>query len=169
MKKLLFALAILALSSYSVNAQDKEMKSNATTFSLGVEGSLPIGTFANIYSFGFGASAQAEHMTLDKLGLTLNVGYLTYSLKSAYGSGSFGLVPVLAGAKVYFTPKVYGHAQLGVSFGTSGGGGTNFTYSPGIGAYISNNIDFLLKYVGVSGTGSSFNTIAARFAYTFGK
>ena len=177
MKKL-FLLAVIALTLTTVNAQNRAMSGSPIIFSIGVEPSLPIGDFHDIgYNFGIGGSLQGEYKVANDLGITLNAGYLNYSAKDytingvTFNGGSFGIVPVMAGFKYYFSPKVYGHGQLGVSIGTSKGASSNFTYSPGIGFYISNNIDLLLKYVGISGGsgGGSLNSIGARLAYNFGK
>jgi hypothetical protein len=171
MKKLLLA-SIIVLTVASVNAQDKAMSTGGgIQFSIGVEPSLPIGDFNTLYNFGIGGSLQGEYKASSDLGITLNAGYLTYSGKtiSGFKFPAYSIVPVMAGFKYYFSPKVYGHGQLGVSIGTSSGATSNFTYSPGIGFYISNNVDLLLKYTGISASGGSFNSIGARLAYNFGK
>jgi hypothetical protein len=176
MKKL-FLACIIVLTVASVNAQDKAMSSGSSIiFSIGVEPSLPIGDFHDIgYNFGIGGSLQGEYKADSDLGITLNAGYLNYSGKDytiggyTYNGGNYGIVPVMAGIKYYFSPKVYGHGQLGISIGTSKGASSNFTYSPGVGFYISNNLDLLLKYVGISGKGGgNLNSIGARLAYNFG-
>ncbi|MDB5203347.1 MAG: hypothetical protein JWQ27_2756 [Ferruginibacter sp.] len=165
MKKL-FVLAALTVASFAVNAQ------SPVKLSLGVDGQLPIGDFSDIYSFGIGGSLQADYNVDPELALTLSAGYLNFSGKTVnnFKYPSFGMVPVLAGIKYYFAPQVYGSAQLGLSFGTDKGDGSNFTYAPGIGYKFSNNVDALLKYTGMSVKGSSnssFNTIGLRLAYTF--
>ncbi|MEP6594496.1 MAG: hypothetical protein ABJA71_01065, partial [Ginsengibacter sp.] len=120
-------------------------------------------------------SLQGEYLPSVDLGLTLNAGYINYSAKDVtlggvtYKGGSFGIVPVLAGVKYYFSPKAYAHGQLGAGFGTSSGSGTSFIYTPGVGFEISNAIDLLIKYVGYSQNGGNLNSIGARLAYNFGK
>lgn len=166
MKKLMSIVTIVVLTTTSLQAQTS---SSPVKFSLGVEPSLPIGTFGDAYSFGIGGSVQGELKVADELGLTLNAGYINYSGKDVGGFKvpSSGIIPVLAGAKYYAAPSFYIHGQLGASFGTSTGGGTNFTYSPGIGFMASKNFDILLKYVGYSQTGGSSSAIGARVAYVF--
>ena len=170
MKKVLIAIAFTTLLWNYSQAQDKA-STNPNVFSLGLEASLPIGTFGDFYSFGIGGSVQIEHKISQQTGLTLNIGYISYSVKSSLGSGHTAFIPVLAGVKQYFSPSIYGHAQLGASFGSGSGGGTYFTYSPGIGFVISKNIDALVKFVGISGGsgGGSLNSIAVRLAYNFGQ
>ena len=175
MKKLILA-SIIALTVASVNAQEKVMSSgNSIIFSIGVEPSLPIGDFKDIgYNFGIGGSLQGEYKAAEDFGITLNAGYLNYSGKDDFLGTSIkfntGLVPILAGFKYYFTPKVYGHGQLGISIFTDSGSGSFFTYSPGVGFYVSDAIDILIKYTGISGGkgGGNLNSIGARLAYNFG-
>ena len=172
MKKLIFIMVVAVIATTSVHAQKKEAaaSSQANIFSLGLEAALPLGDFGTVYSVGIGANAQVEHKIGESAGITLNVGYLSYSVKSAYGSGHSAFIPVLAGVKYYFSPKVYGHGQLGASFASgSNSSGTYFTYSPGVGFMLSKNFDALVKFVGISATGSSLNSIALRLAYNFGQ
>lgn len=164
MKKVLIAMTLVTIITCSVRAQSKS-GSNPNIFSIGAELSLPVGTFGNVYSFGIGGSVQLEHKISSDAGLTINAGYIYYSVKSAYGSGGSGLIPLMAGVKYYFTPMVYGHAQLGAAFSTATGGGTSFVYSPGIGFILGRNFDALIKFVGFSTSGSTSNTVGLRVAY----
>ena len=184
MKKLLLASAILIAASTSSFAQkDSKEDSKPLSFSIGAEGSLPLGTFGNSYSFGFGGSVQGDYKVSDNFAITLNAGYLTYSAKSItiitgfnpitfapiYGTftpAALGAIPVLAGGKYWFSPNVYGSGQLGLTFFSGSGTGSNFTYAPGVGVKFS-QFDVLLKYIGISGNGSSLNAVGLRFAYTF--
>lgn len=169
MKKSLFILT-LVISSFAVIAQDESGK--VLKFSIGVDAALPLGDWDNIYSFGIGGSAQADYMVAPELGLTLHAGYLNLSGKDYNVLGtnakypSLGLVPVLAGIKYYFSPKFYGSAQLGATFVTEGGGSL-FTYAPGIGYYFSENLDAGIKYTGMSDDGESVSLLGLRIAYTF--
>lgn len=164
MKKLFLAFAAVLIIS-SINAQNKVASSN-NTFSLGAELSLPVGTFGSVYSFGIGASGQGNFAVADNTALTLYLGYINYSLKSTYGSGSQGYVPLLGGVEVDFSPTVFGSGQLGLTFYTKGGGSA-FTYSPGIGFRLSKNFTALLKYVGQSKAGYTSSSVGLRAAYVF--
>ena len=172
MKRLILLMAVIAISMAAVQAQNG-ISPKKTTFSIGVEPALPVGDFGDFYSFGIGGSLQVEHKVADDLGITLNAGYINYSGKdyrigsTEIDGGNIGIVPVLAGVKYYFTPKVYGHAQLGAGIWTEKGASTAFAYSPGIGYYFSEHFDILLKYVGYSQKGSNSNSIGARLAYNF--
>ena len=173
MKKL-FLVAIIVFTVASVNAQKSVSSGSSIIFSIGVEPSLPVGDFHDIgYNFGIGGSLQGEYKAAEDLGITLNAGYLNYSGKDDVSNIKFntGIVPVLAGFKYYFSPKMYGQGQLGISIFTDSGSGSFFTYTPGVGFYLSDNIDVLLKYTGISGGkgGGNLNSVGARLAYNFGR
>jgi hypothetical protein len=166
MKKFFLSTAMLIAVVVTVNAQSTESKT--LKFSVGVEAGLPLGDFKEGWKFGIGGSAQGEYAAAEKLGVTLNAGFLSFTGKTIEGDKvpSMSVVPVLAGAKYYFTEKVYGHAQAGISF-FNNGGGSAFTYSPGIGIKAGENIDVLVKYQAASKSGSTVSFIGARIAYNF--
>ena len=170
MKKILLSTAVLITFVLTVKAQtssDRPLK-----FSIGVEAGLPVGDFKEGYKFGIGGTAQAEYAAAEKLGLTLNAGYLSFSGKSedilgeTFKFPTVSVVPVLAGAKYYFTENVYGHAQAGISF-FNNDGGSAFTYSPGIGIKAGEKFDILVKYQAATKSGSTLSFVGARVAYNF--
>ncbi|MBC7495083.1 MAG: hypothetical protein H7221_08760 [Flavobacterium sp.] len=163
MKKLLLAFFITAIA-ISVNAQNV----NRPTLSLGGELGAATGNLNLFYGLTAGATLQAD-FTVDKdLAITLNAGVIDFIGKKINNNikyNSVAVIPILAGIKYYFTPVVYGSAQLGSSTFTTGiFKGTKFTYIPGIGFKVDKNIDILVKYTGLSNTGGTFG---ARVAYVF--
>lgn len=166
MKKLFFIAAFTAVS-FAVQAQDKTTK--PLKFSIGLEAALPLGDFGDVSSFGIGGSAQADYSIAEKLAITLNAGYISFSGKTFSGIKlpAVGFIPVLAGIKYDLTPQLYGSAQLGVTFSDQSGGGSIFTYAPGLGYKFTENFDALLKYTGYSDKGGTLNTVGLRIAYTF--
>jgi hypothetical protein len=157
MKKLILAMAVIAISTATVQAQKK------TALSIAVNAGIPTTTGL---SFAVGGDLQADFAATEGLKITLSGGYENYSAKSSFGGGSFGLIPLLAGAKFNLgSDKVYGHAQLGYGVATEGGGG-GFMYAPSIGYYFSPNFDGSIKYLGFSNHGS-IGEIGVRLAYNF--
>ena len=171
MKKIFLCAAVLAASVTAVSAQSKKVETKPV-FSAGLETALPLGDFKQGYKFGLGATVQGECAVADKVGITLSAGYLSFAGKTVefagekYKNEAQGVIPVLAGAKYYFTDNVYGHAQIGLSF-FNHGVGSAFTYSPGIGIKASDNMDVLVKYQAASKSGSTASFFGARVAYTF--
>ena len=130
-------------------------------FSVGGELGAVTGNLAKIYSVAIGGTGQLEYMIDKDLTLTANSGIIGLSGKNVPGSSSLkykstGIIPLLAGIKYYFMPNLYGSGQLGTSIFTKSGGGSTFTYIPGIGYKISEKLDALLKYSGYSSNGGTF-------------
>src|SRR6266498_3740949 len=83
------AIAIAAFST-SVNAQDtsvirRNIHTNRNSpgnktfiWSIGVEPSIPVGRFNDYSGFGLGGSLQGEYKPGNKVGLTINAGYIDY-------------------------------------------------------------------------------------------
>ncbi len=78
-----------------------------------------------------------------------------------------GLIPVLAGVKYDFSEKIYGSAQIGISFATESDGGSAFTFAPGIGYKISDQFDLMLKYQSASKDGGNTSFLGLRAGFTF--
>jgi hypothetical protein len=161
MKKLFFVVAISFILATSASAQTHGAK---PAISIGVDAGIPTTTG---FSFVIGGSLQGDFKVAEELALTLSAGYKSWQVKKDFGGGSGGFVPVLGGIKYYFTPIVYGSGQLGISFSTESGGGSAFTYAPGIGFKVSNNFDILAKYTGMSNHGASLDEVGVRLAYAF--
>ena len=186
MKKLLLVAAIFSIAT-TTNAQQTKVKMKsaggvgATSFSLGVEGAVPMGKFNDEgYKFGIGGSVQVAYKVAQDLALTLGAGYLNHKNHFTSYDAHFTTIPVLAGVKYWLSPKFYIHPQLGAAFNTfkpsnstiKGYNSTGFAYSPGLGIYLSKNIDLLVKYFGNSinnGTNSNYqrSSVGARLAYNF--
>ena len=162
MKKIIISALIIA-TSITVNAQTGKN----LTFSLGGELGAATGNLNQAYSLAAGASAQAD-IAIDKdAAVTINAGIIELigkKINNSIKNRSIALIPLLVGVKYYFTPVVYGSAQLGTTVFTNAGGGSRFTYVPGLGFKLDRNIDLLVKYTGLSDAGGIFG---ARVAYVF--
>jgi len=156
MKKLAYLMALAAFST--AKAQDSlnttrlsQDYSGKRTFiwSIGVEPSMPVGNFNNYSGFGLGGSLQGEVKPGDRVGITLNAGYIDYFGKTVNGVKypDFKYIPVMAGVKLYLGDVFYIHGQAGPGFGTNGLG-TSFWYGGGPGVNIGRAVDLELKYTG---------------------
>jgi hypothetical protein len=163
MKRLILAMAVIAFSTATVKAQD-DMAPKKVGISVAANIGLPTTTG---YSFAVGGDLQADFAATEGLKITVSGGYENYSFKKSLGGGSFGFIPLLAGAKFNLgSDKLYGHAQLGYGFASEGGGGA-FSYAPSIGYYLSPNFDASLKYLAFSKNGFTLGSINLRLAYNF--
>ena len=166
MKIFFLVFIILLFTLHSASAQDKVSCYN-NSFSLGVESSLPLGLFGNVYSFGIGATCKGNFKISNNVSLTLYTGYINYVLKSAYGSGNQGYIPLLNGVEFNISPAIYGSTQIGYTFYTEGQGA--FTYSPGIGYKFGKHFTALVKYIGQVRSAINSSSIGVRGAYVFVK
>jgi len=159
MKKSFLAIAIIAFSTLSVQAQDLD---RTTTLSIGVNAGIPTATG---YSFAYGADLQADFGVAATTKITASAGYKGYSVKSSYGGGSTYFIPLLAGVKFNLGEKAYGHGQLGYGFAKGGSGA--FAYAPSIGYYFSPKFDGSIKYLAFSKNSTTWGDIGVRLAYNF--
>ena len=135
-------------------------------FSGGLDIGIPNGNWSTFYSTGFGASVRYEAPIQDKLNWTVSGGFLSYSVKSAYGSGSVSFVPITGGIKYYFQESnsgFYAGADLGLYFISGSGASENkFGFAPAIG-YRVNTWDFTFRFNSVADA----NFLGLRAAYVF--
>lgn len=168
MKKLLLTSAVITFCIFSINAQNESAMHSNINLSMGVELAKPLGLFGKVYSWGIGATVQVNFPIASNTSLTLYTGYKNYFLKNTYGGGSDGLIPALGGVEVNLFQNVYGLIQSGLTFYAQGGGSV-FTYSPGIGFRIQRHFTALVKYTGRVKSAINSGAIGVRVAYTFRK
>jgi hypothetical protein len=178
MKKISLIIIIFAISILAASAQQQEKGEvkKRITYSIGADIGIPAGYVSNYSSLVAGASLQAEYQVLKKTGITASAGYLDFIAKRAGKGVSF--IPLLLGAKYYFTPKIYASGQAGLSFyggrnhgdGEGGGSGEKyFTYVPGIGFRTSKHFDVLFKYesVYIASSTKTYSSAGVRISYNF--
>ena len=109
MKKTFGLLILVLLSTVTLFAQNDGI-------SIGGNVVFPVGDWAEYANIGYGASATYEHLFDPKIAGVLYLGY-TYFAGDEEGN-NWSMIPLLAGAKFYFTPKRdwYAVALLGVNF-----------------------------------------------------
>ncbi|MBN1302152.1 MAG: outer membrane beta-barrel protein [Melioribacteraceae bacterium] len=109
MKKIFPALMFLFFVSITTNAQK-------ISLSAGPIVALPMGDFGDIAGTGFGGSVRGEYPLNEKLVAIAELGYITWGEKEDLGfKYSYSNIPVLVGAKYFFTKNVYGIAQTGLN------------------------------------------------------
>ncbi|MCK9424513.1 MAG: hypothetical protein M0Q21_00585 [Ignavibacteriaceae bacterium] len=192
MKKALSLLIVLVLFAGFTNGQSK--------ITLGVGGTvaLPMGTFADASSMGFGGLVRGE-MGFGTIVGTASLGYLSFpgkDISEDQGSGvtttystSFSAIPILVGAKYSFAPGFYGSLEAGLNMlsweakwetkvggvvypagsGSTTGSETKFGFALGVG-YQMSPFDISLKYqnLGTPEGGDALNFIGVNVLYCFG-
>ncbi|MFZ0455745.1 MAG: hypothetical protein WCE54_16315 [Ignavibacteriaceae bacterium] len=157
MKKIFVTILLVACVAFTSNAQTKKMAVGADFVV-----SIPLGDLGTNANVGFGGLGSFEYAFMPQLVGIGQIGYITWGTDIA--NASFHVVPIVVGAKYFFTPGVgfYGISQLGFailgtsveipsySFGgfTYGGGSasassTEFSFAVGAGYElpVSPNVD----------------------------
>ncbi len=113
MKKIFSILFVVVFAFSFANAQSK--------MSLGVGGNLalPMGSFGDVSSMGFGGGAKFEYAFSDNIVSTVSVQYLMFGAKDDRTGVSWSIIPVIVGAKYYFGSSFYTMAESGMNFWTS--------------------------------------------------
>jgi hypothetical protein len=153
MRRLFFAVVVILLSDYAVQAQDTytdkspSMKNNFK-WNIGLEPAVPVGNFHNFSNFGLGGSFQGEYRP-GKLGITLSAGYVNYFGKTVdtIEYANFKYWPVMGGLKLHMSGKSYLHGEAGAGFGEKDLG-TSFWYGAGVGFELGRACDLEFKYTG---------------------
>lgn len=156
-------------------------------FSAGLDIGLPMGSFSDIASTGFGGSVRYDATISDKLGWTASAGYSSFAGKTFnFGNvsipfGNTTNIPLAGGLKYYFSEAgsgFYGGLDLSLNFlstyvytfNSGNGGGynssnvsdTKFGVNPAVG-YRLPNWDFSARYNAVG----DFSYLGIRAAYVF--
>jgi len=170
MKKIFFLFALVAFVTIARAQQTGFIK--GFHFGAGVNAALPIGDFSDSHSFGVGAEFQAEYSMLEKLSLFGSAGYTNFFGKKidgvegeSYKIDNVGLIPVMAGARFYPTPKFFVGGKLGVGILTGGGDSeTAFTYQPQVG-YNAEKFQVNLGLNSISQESVTFSNLSLTFLY----
>jgi hypothetical protein len=191
MKKILSMALVVLLVVFAAGTTNAQSKMSV---SVGPDVLMPMGTFGDAYSIGFGGSARGQYDVMPNLGVGLTVGYFTWSAKDApagVDKPTFSGLPVRVFGKYYFMPgqlRVYGIAELGLFFwsskvstpvvhtpfgdfgGTFESTGSDFSYAPGVGVEIPAGkllVDLSLRYDGIATSGSSTGNLGVRAGLNF--
>jgi hypothetical protein len=177
MKKLFAVLVVIALVASVASAQSVWGQGKMSA-GPGVELALPMGTFGDQVSTGFGGFGTFQYGLNENILLTGTISYTGFGEKVAGVTCSE--MGFLAGGKYNLsgqvTPGFYGLFQIGiVSFSSKvefmGFSATvsesDLAFAPGVGYQIGNNIDASVKYLIVSTTGNSSSSLVLNVAYFF--
>ena len=172
MKKIFFAIVLIAAFSVAANAQK-----GTKQISAGVELGFPTGGFGDGAKVGFGVSGKGIFGITDDGDITATTGLSNFGLKG-YSSSSMTVIPILGGYRHNFQGSVKGlyvepQIGAGVYFTKYGTGGykekdseVDFTWALG-GGYVYNNFDFGLRYQRAQAEGGGIGFFSLKVAYNF--
>ena len=167
MKKLLLAIAFVSLV-FITKAQ-----SDASRFHVGIGPTvaLPIGDFANAYSFGIGGEVQGEYIFSEKFSSIFNTDFIYFKGKKGFNflyRDYFYSIPILLGVRTYPIRQFFIGAKAGVNISTGlGNSYVDFAYRPEIG-YNGRTIQVAFNFNSSINHGYSSNHLDLTAIYVFG-
>lgn len=178
MKKLT-KLAAVALTGVALligtNVNAQTTPKSKLRFGIGLEAGAPTGAIHNGLggsNFELGGTARLQYGVGDKFALMLTSGYYNFFGKeytvgpTTYKATSFGVVPLKAGMKAFFSDNLYFSAEAGAGFETKGAKNTKLILSPGLG-WANQKWDVGVRYEDFSGQSVNYGLVGLRIAYGF--
>tara|TARA_B100000809_G_C14725472_1_gene382972 strand:+ start:56 stop:553 length:498 start_codon:yes stop_codon:yes gene_type:complete len=157
MKKLMLLAAVAVFGLLSVNAQN---------FNAGVSAGLPMGDAGDFTTFGVSLDVNYLWEVSEEFDAGIASGYQHYFGDSVTISGTsfdyedFGFLPIAAAARYAVSEDFTVGADLGYALGLSPDGNDGgFYYAPKVQYGVSDSLDIVLAYRGVSLEGGSFDSI----------
>jgi len=169
----LFLLLSFTLIFFTAKAQEKELSFKGFHFAAGASLGLAIGDFGDTHSVGLGFELEPEYSANGLVSVYGSAGYTNFFARDLSISGGedfsaddIGIIPILAGAKIYLAAPFFIGAKLGVGILTGGVSGTGFDYQPQFGF---NNKKFLVNfsYNGLSKNSVTLSSLSISVLYKF--
>src|SRR5205809_3139845 len=172
MKKLFLLLSFTGLL-LAVKAQEQRSSIKGFHFAGGINLGLGIGEFGNTHSLGLGVELQPEYSATGMFSIYGSAGYTNFfgrDLKVSggedFGQGDIGIIPVLAGAKVYLAPPFFIGAKLGIGILTVNASGAGFDYQPQFG-FNNEKVIVNFSYNGLSKNSVTLSSLSMSILYKF--
>jgi len=157
MKKLLLCVAVAVFGFTNVNAQD---------FNVGINGGLPMGDVEDFYTLNIGVDINYLWDVSDEFQAGASVGYSHFLGDSMNILGisidfeDVGFLPVAAAARYNVSDQITLGADLGYAVGISPDGmDGGVYYAPKAQYGVSDTIDIVLAYKGISVDGGTFSSL----------
>lgn len=179
----LMAIAGTAIAIFfASNVKAQTTPPSAWRLGIGVEGGLPTGSLHTTEGWDLGGTLRLQYGLDKNVAVMLTSGYYNFfgkdytatvisgtTVTTATVKGpNFGIVPVKAGAKVFFNSPIYISGEAGAGFETISGGSTKLLLSPGIG-WANKSWDIGARYENFSSAGfkNTYGLVNLRVAYGF--
>lgn len=152
MKKL-FLLPVVFFTLLNVNAQD---------FVLGLNVGLPLGDIKDTYTLNIGADLSYLWKVSEEFNAGVTAGYSHFlgDTIEGFDIDDAGFLPIAAAGRFNVSEDFAIGADLGYAVGISPSGNDGgFYYAPRVQYGVSQSIDIVLAYKGISVDGGTFSTV----------
>ncbi len=157
MKRIFTAVAIIVFTLI-VNQSSAQ-----NAWRLGIAGNAGLAS-NKVYGLVLGADVRLQ-TKFDERNLFILTSGLTHFFDTQKTIDGFTYVPLKAGFKTFFVPKLYVAAEAGVGFGLNKGSDASFLWSPSFG-YSGKKLDVSIKYEDFTEV-KYLQQVALRIAYGF--
>lgn len=158
MKKLMLLTAIVVFGLSTVNGQN---------FNVGINAGLPVGDAGDLSSFSLILDANYLWQVSEQFDAGISTGFSHSFGKEesfegiTFDYGDFSFIPIAAAARFNASEKFTLGADLGYAIGVNDGNDGGFYYAPKVQYGVTNAMDIVLAYRGVSADGGSFDIFSA--------
>jgi len=175
LSKLAAIAAFIGTALLGTQAMAQTAPADPWHLGIGIEGGIPTGDISSYSHFELGGNARLQYDLSPVFSLMLTSGYDNiFSRQTVTINGTLfsdervnlGIIPVKAGAKVFFAKNLYADGEAGAGFETTGPKQTKLILSPGIG-WSDTHWDVGLRYENYSGESNNFGAVMLRLAYGF--
>ena len=170
-KLIAIAFAVAALF-FTTQTKAQTTAPGQLRFSIGPDAGFPTGNLTIGSTFVLGGNARLQYGLSNTFAITLTSGADNFFSKYIPGTNkrydSFGIIPIKAGAKKFFTSNLYFGAETGIGIEETdaGAGNTKFILTPALG-FADKHWDIAARYENFSGQADPYGFVVLRVAYGF--
>jgi hypothetical protein len=170
LSKLIAGAAMATALFFSTNVKAQSTVPDPWRLGIGLEAGAPTGNAHTASNFELGGTVRLQYDVGSNFAYTLTSGYYNFFGKQApntdFRYSSWGVVPLKAGIKAFFSSNLYFGAEAGAGFETNQGGSTKLILSPTLG-YADQTWDVGVRYENFSGQDNNYGLVGLRVAYAF--
>ncbi|HZY37022.1 MAG TPA: hypothetical protein VFE53_10255 [Mucilaginibacter sp.] len=175
MKKvsLLIAAAFtLAAIFFTTELKAQTVPAGSLRMGIGFDAGDPTGNLTISSELVLGGTISLQYGVTNRFAVVLTSGADHFLSKYIPGTtmryDSFGIIPIKAGFKAFYTPHLYVDGEIGVGIeeDDSGTGPKKFLVSPALG-WAERHWDFSVRYDSYYSAGDNYGFVAVRIAYGF--
>jgi len=166
------ALTVTALF-FTANVKAQTVPAGSLRMGIGVDAGDPTGNLTISSTFVLGGNISLQYGLTNRFAAEITSGADHFFSKYVPGSttvryNSFGIIPIKAGFKAFYTPNLYVDGQIGVGIeeDDSGTGPKKFLVSPALG-WAERHWDVSVRYDSYYTPGDNYGFVALRIAYGF--
>jgi hypothetical protein len=158
----------------ATDVKSQTTPAHAFVLSLAVDAGIPTGNASTYSGYTLGGDIRLQYGVTDNFAVTFTTGGYHFFPKKIPGSNSryssYGVGPIKAGIKEFFTKNIYFGAEAGVGVEVTeqgfNGGQKKLLLSPALG-YANKRWDIAIRYESYSGQNNNYGQVALRFGYGF--